>query len=94
MSFPRKRESTRPIFPNRARESIVTIGVTLKAHGAHMARGRRRRPKSDGNATVQAATTGHEAWLSRMADALRLRDVTYAELDGDVMVVGYPVRDV
>ncbi len=30
----------------------------------------------------------------RMADALRLRDVTYAELDGDVMVVGYPIRGV
>ncbi|MDE2884278.1 MAG: dihydrofolate reductase family protein, partial [Chloroflexota bacterium] len=29
----------------------------------------------------------------RMADALRLRDVTYTELDGDVMVVGYPVRE-
>ena len=29
----------------------------------------------------------------RMADALRLRDVTYTELDGDMMVVGYPVRE-
>ena len=28
----------------------------------------------------------------RMTGALRLRDVTYTELDGDMMVVGYPVR--
>ncbi len=28
----------------------------------------------------------------RMADALRLRDVTYTELDGDMMVVGYPLH--
>ena len=34
------------------------------------------------------------AGAERMADAQRLRDVTYAELDGDVMVVGYPVRGV
>lgn len=33
------------------------------------------------------------AGAERMADALRLRDVTYAELDGDVMVVGYPVLE-
>ena len=32
------------------------------------------------------------AGAERMADALRLRDVTYTELDGDMMVVGYPVR--
>ena len=31
------------------------------------------------------------AGAERMADALRLRDVTYTELDGDMMVVGYPV---
>ena len=30
------------------------------------------------------------AGAERMADALRLRDVTYTELDGDMMVVGYP----
>ena len=30
------------------------------------------------------------AGAERMADALRLRDVTYTELDGDIMVVGYP----
>ena len=29
----------------------------------------------------------------RMADALRLQDVTYTELDGDMMVVGYPARE-
>ena len=29
------------------------------------------------------------AGAERMADALRLRDVTYTELDGDMMVVGY-----
>ena len=33
------------------------------------------------------------AGAERMADALRLRDVTYTELDGDMMVVGYPVRE-
>ncbi len=30
------------------------------------------------------------AGAERMADALRLRDVTYTESDGDMMVVGYP----
>ncbi len=33
------------------------------------------------------------AGAERMADALRLRDVTYTELDGDMMVVGYPARE-
>ena len=33
------------------------------------------------------------AGAERMADALRLRDVTYTELGGDMMVVGYPVRE-
>ena len=33
------------------------------------------------------------AGAERMADALRLRDVTYAELDGDMMVIGYPARE-
>ena len=33
------------------------------------------------------------AGAERMADALRLRDVTHTELDGDMMVVGYPVRE-
>lgn len=33
------------------------------------------------------------AGAERMADALRLRDVTYTEFDGDIMVVGYPVRE-
>ena len=32
------------------------------------------------------------AGAERIADALRLRDVTYTELDGDMMVVGYPVQ--
>ena len=32
------------------------------------------------------------AGAERMADALRLRDVTYTELDGDMMVVGYPLH--
>ena len=33
------------------------------------------------------------AGAERMADALRLRDVTYTELDGDMMVIGYPEKD-
>ncbi len=33
------------------------------------------------------------AGAERMADALRLRDMTYTDLDGDMMVVGYPVRE-
>ena len=33
------------------------------------------------------------AGAERMADALRLRDVTHTELDGDMMVVGYPIRE-
>ena len=33
------------------------------------------------------------AGAERLADALRLRDVTYAELDGDMMVIGYPARE-
>jgi len=32
------------------------------------------------------------AGAERMADALRLRDVAYTELDGDMMVIGYPVH--
>ena len=33
------------------------------------------------------------AGAERMADALRLCDVAYTELDGDMMVVGYPVLE-
>ena len=38
------------------------------------------------DAPTPAAGTGVE----RMADALRLRDVEVTELDGDVMITGYP----